>query len=743
MTRFSLRRKSVHIGIVCGFWGSARTLHLLSLPEVRVNSTPSNASQPRIDSLALERSRLAATIESLVAGVLIEDDSRRIRHVNSRFCAFFAPGARPEDFVGADCAEAADDVRRLFADPDGFVDRVAAILAARQPVRDERLLMADGRVLERDYAPIFVASAYRGHVWVYRDVTERDASRQALEARQAEVAAILASTLDAIITIEQDGTIRSANPAVERLFGYTPSELVGEGVGILMPAHHRTNHPRYLADYLSTGTKKVIGQGREVLARRKDGSQFPAALGVTELWIGERRLFTGVLRDITARREAEARLRCSLEELERTRDNMLAVLNQLRVGTVVLAEDETIQFMSDCCARLEGVDPRGAIGQGWTRVLPMDRASRVRLSNAIGTPADDRGRIRALCRAESGPQKVLEIDVRDDPSDPSRKLLYLYDISEVHRLRRDVQRARRGSMVGDSAAMRRVYRKIDDLGRGDWTVLIEGETGAGKELVASAIHAASDRRDGPFVPVNCAGLTDNLLASQLFGHRRGAFTGAVTDQQGLFEAADGGTLFLDEIGDISPSLQSMLLRALQEREVLRVGDVRPRKVDVRIIAATNRDLAASVEAGGFRADLFYRIRVARIRVPPLRERREDIPLLVSAFLSEQRVTAGRSIDTIDDAAMRRLQAFHWPGNVRELRSAVEYAVIHSASPRLTVADLPPELGGDLDAIGGAETEGERILRALEEANGNRSKAARLLGISRATLYRKLAAHAID
>jgi transcriptional regulator with PAS, ATPase and Fis domain len=216
------------------------------------------------------------------------------------------------------------------------------------------------------------------------------------------------------------------------------------------------------------------------------------------------------------------------------------------------------------------------------------------------------------------------------------------------------QRARFDDLLGKSDIMQRVYQQIRDVARVDSTVLIEGETGTGKELVARAIHSSSDRKQKPFIAVNCAGLTDSLLSSQLFGHKRGAFTGAIEDHQGLFEAAHMGTLFLDEIGDIPLNVQNQLLRVLQEREIVRLGETRPRKIDVRVLAATHRKLNEEIAAGRFRSDLLYRIRVARIFIPPLRERREDIPLLAAAFLAQSTAASGKTVEQISLAASRLL-----------------------------------------------------------------------------------------
>jgi DNA-binding NtrC family response regulator len=320
--------------------------------------------------------------------------------------------------------------------------------------------------------------------------------------------------------------------------------------------------------------------------------------------------------------------------------------------------------------------------------------------------------------------------------------MVLYDMSEVYDLRLLLEkRAKFQDIVGKSEPMQAVYARIKEVSSVDWTVLIEGETGTGKELVARAIHATGHRKGNPFIAVNCAGLEDSLLTSQLFGHRRGAFTGAVEDHRGFFEAAGGGTLFLDEIGDISRSMQASLLRVLEENEIMRVGESRPRKIDVRILTATHRNLGEAAEGGRFRRDLLYRIRVARISLPPLRERREDIPLLCETFLAQGRAVTGKNVQRISDDALRLMLNYHWPGNVRELKSVVESAVLGCRGKVIHKQDLPfeivnaetlqeaPELTYGDDKNG--------MLAALEKTRGSRTKAARLLGMSRATFYRRL------
>jgi DNA-binding NtrC family response regulator len=337
----------------------------------------------------------------------------------------------------------------------------------------------------------------------------------------------------------------------------------------------------------------------------------------------------------------------------------------------------------------------------------------------------------------------MEVEVKDDPRHPQRKIFLLYDMTALHDLRRLLNRRTEfEGMVGKAEVMQTVFEHVRALAPLDTTVLIEGETGTGKELVARAIHHTGLRNGQPFVPLNCAGLTESLLASQLFGHRRGAFTGAVEDRPGVFETAHGGTLFLDEIGDVSAGVQTSLLRVLEAKEIVRLGESTPRRVDVRIIAATHRDLSEEVRQGRFRSDLLYRIRVARISLPPLRERLTDIPLLAHSFIRDFRAASGKAVQDISSSAMGMLLDYAWPGNVRELGSAMEFACIRCRGPVIQCEDLPPEVlareVGDVRsrrAAGGDER--ARLLAALHSSGGNRKAAARLMGISRATFYRRL------
>jgi DNA-binding NtrC family response regulator len=291
-------------------------------------------------------------------------------------------------------------------------------------------------------------------------------------------------------------------------------------------------------------------------------------------------------------------------------------------------------------------------------------------------------------------------------------------------------------IVGNSPAMQKVFRMIRQAAPTDATVLIQGPSGTGKELVARAIHNLSNRSKGPFVAVEFAAISPNLLESEMFGHEKGSFTGAVSRRIGRFEAANHGTIFLDEISEMPLELQVKLLRVLQEREFQRVGSNETVKCDIRIVAATNRDLAAYVKEGKFREDLYYRLNVIDMRLPALKERTGDVPLLVNRYLRE---FGGKSVSP---DAMRLLEAYQWPGNVRELRNAVEKMCVLSSSGEIGVDDVPDEMKRDVPmtlSVSGTlgETEKAKILAVLEEVGGNRTKAAERLGISRRTIYRKL------
>lgn len=425
--------------------------------------------------------------------------------------------------------------------------------------------------------------------------------------------------------------------------------------------------------------------------------------------------------------------------LDRANADLLTTLDRLRLGVVIADLSGVISFISEEAQRLLGESATAAVGRRWAEVLPLRPADLAQLQALSKIPPAQRAKLPVEMKLSGGKHYWVEIEVQDDPHEARRKIFCFYDVTEIYDLRSLFdEEAQYLGLIGHAPAMQMIYKQINDLAPTNTTVLIEGETGVGKELAARAIHQASPRRNQPFIAVNSASLTESLLASQLFGHRRGAFTGATADQKGLFEEAHKGTIFLDEISEVPLSLQASLLRVLQEREIVRLGESRARPVDVRVLAATNRDLTKAVAEGRFREDLFYRICVARLNMPPLREHREDIPLLASSFLKQAREATGKHTHEISREAMERLLAHDWPGNVRELKSAIEVALINCRGGVIQVNDLQPGLtSAALSAAAPNLVSKQRLRQVLKQTHGNRAAAARLLGVSRTTLYRWL------
>lgn len=543
------------------------------------------------------------------------------------------------------------------------------------------------------------------------------------------------------LVVEDDPSMRLLLETLLRARGHDVSTFADAAAGL--EAWKQEPHPLVLLDWMMKGMSGVDlcrqmrslpggqscviilitarNQPEDLLAALDAGADdyitkpLSADLLIVRLMIAEERVHTR-----HARQHAEVRLKETHQALEKHHADLLAVLDSLRVGIALIDEQGRLTFLNGLASQLMGVGSDQCLGRPWQEVFALEADDRAHLSKELQQPQLEQERWSLRMENRNGNQFWVELEVQPDPRDPARRIVFFYDVSEVHDLREQLDtRARFHQLIGRSEAMQRVFQQIRDVAPVDATVMIEGETGTGKELAARAIHDNSNRKAGPFIAVNCAGLTDSLLTSQLFGHRRGAFTGAVSDHEGLFESANGGTLFLDEIGDIPPNVQTSLLRVLQEKEVTRVGENRPRKIDVRVLCATHRNLLKEVERGAFRADLLYRIRVARVTMPPIRQHPEDIPLMVASFLNHFRTAIGKRVLSVSADAMRQLAQYPWPGNVRELRSAVEYAVIRARGPVLLAEDLPAEIleltqGSRRGSLRGGEP--ERSGTRLELAN---------------------------
>ncbi len=572
---------------------------------------------------------------------------------------------------------------------------------------------------------------------IVRDISERKKAEQ-----QMILMSEIVNNMTEGVSLARvsDASFVYTNRKYDEIFGYDRGELLGKHVSILNVG---------VEDSLDRKSSEITaclnetGEWEGELENiKKDGTHFWVYAHVSRFnheEYGEVSL--SVESDITARKKAEISLQESEQSLA-VAQRMAHLGNwdlDIKSGKVRWSNEEYHIFGY----RPGDIEP--TFEQFMDHIHSDDRKVVEEYgSKIISGELSEKSLDFRIIRAD-GKERIIheKIDaIHDEQGNVSKLIGISHDITELKEaLDEQVQFH---ELIGTSKPMVDLRRQISEMSKLNWTVLLIGETGTGKELVAKAIHFASNRRDKPFIAVNTAGLSESLLTSQLFGHMKGAFTGAVEDHKGLFESANEGTLYLDEIGDISPNIQVSLLRVMEEKAVVRLGESRERQVDVRIITATHRDLEEEVRQGRFREDLLYRIRIARIGLPPLRERREDIPLLVEHFLEESKAIVGKEVQGLSFEAMRCLIKYGWSGNVRELKSAIVYALLRCKGLVINRDDLPPEI---LNFVEGKPELAKKpdtinmditdIKEAIKISGGNRTKAAKLLGISRATLYRRL------
>ena len=436
-----------------------------------------------------------------------------------------------------------------------------------------------------------------------------------------------------------------------------------------------------------------------------------------------------------------------LDEKENYRSNLEAIFRSVKDGILTVDKSMHIIEMNAMVRNICGYSKEDA-GGGPMQLIQT--GCQKKCISAISATIEKKEPVefgRVECQQKDRPRQIVNIStwpLLDKQGKFSGAVMIIRDETRIAALEQD--REERGhfhTMIGKSESMQRVYTLIEHLADFQTTVLVLGESGTGKELVADALHYHGERSRGPLVKVNCAALPENLLESELFGHAKGAFTGAILDKVGRFQRADGGTIFLDEIGDIPHQVQIRLLRVLQDMEFERVGDSLPVKVNVRVVAATNKNLYEKVKNGEFREDLYYRLKVVEIQLPPLRERREDIPLLVRHFIESFNKKFDKQIKGVSPEVLAIFMHYSWPGNVRELAHSLEYAFVVCRSNNLISTDnLPHELHAGIadPPASSPAAEGDEagiIQDALKKTGGNKTKAARLLGISRRTIYRKL------
>jgi len=433
-------------------------------------------------------------------------------------------------------------------------------------------------------------------------------------------------------------------------------------------------------------------------------------------------------------------------EKERYRQNLEAIFRSVGDAIVTVDDQMGIIETNEATESICGFSPKDAVGRKFSDIQDRCNKSCAKVLDETLKTRNAVREYRIECRHPDRPRQVVLLSsspLTDTEDRFMGAVLVVRDITRLTNLERELrERHQFHHIIGKSARMQEIYRLVEDLADTDTTVLISGESGTGKELVARALHYGGPRGVKALVNVNCSALTENLLESELFGHVKGAFTGAVKDKTGRFQLADEGTIFLDEIGDISPRIQLKLLRVLQEQEFEKVGDSKTVEVDVRIIAATNRDLRLRVKQGEFREDLYYRLKVVEIGLPPLRERRDDIPLLVEHFLDQFAKRFKKDIDGVSDDVLTTFLRYPWPGNVRELEHSLEHAFALCHERTIRVDHIPSEIKGHMEVKSQAPEskvidEPRKLQKILKKADWNKAKAARMLGISRQTIYRKI------
>ncbi len=549
--------------------------------------------------------------------------------------------------------------------------------------------------------------------------------------------AILDGIEDGYGEIDLTGKVTFCNQSFHQIYGYHKFELIGlDYRSYLDPETAKEVFRAYNHVYKTGISNKAFAY--EIIC--KDGGRriIENSISLKKSSEGEPVGFRSVVRDITDRKQAE-------DERFMHRTRLIAIFSSVMDAIVTVDSDMKVIEANKAAGRICGIDH--TITKEYDFMNSYNGCNKCCVS-LLRQTMDRKVSIqgyRIECRADK--VSVLNCSPLKDVNNRSlgavmviRDITRIYELEELEKEFK--KRHKFQNIIGKSAGMQAVYSIVEDIANINTTILITGESGTGKELVAKAIHNTGNRRNEPFVAVNCAALTETLLESELFGHVKGAFTGAVKDRDGRFMIADGGTILLDEIGDISHNIQVKLLRVLQEKQFERVGDATPTKVDVRIIAATNRNLEELILQQRFREDLYYRLKVMEIKLPSLRERREDIPLLVDHFLGVFNKQYGKQIQHVSNEILNVFMSYHWPGNVRELEHAMERIYVLCRGENIDFAHLPPEIertpikrrdGDTNDAI----DEVEQLSSALKQTDWNKAKTARLLRVDRTTVYRRI------
>lgn len=624
---------------------------------------------------------------------------------------------------------------------------VKLVIREEEQVASERPII---RVFRSDKAILWVhmgggLSTYQGkpaNKGYLIDITPFKKAERYLKYHLENSKSIIEQVEDGISEVDLQGNGTFGNLANRRMLGIDGEYTEALGLNYKSFMDKETSRKVFYAfnEVYRTG---IPGKNIVYDIIRKDGTRRTVEASVSLIRDEEGNItgFRAVNRDITERQKAE-------KELAEHRTQLEAVFRSVKDAIMTLdAEQKVIlanQEIENCC----GVTAKDITGRAFP--LSLTKCSRA-CSEVIRQTLEKNETIREYrieCGHAERHQQLVSLTsspLMDQEGRPTGALLVIRDMTLLRDLERELrERNCFQNMIGKSKKMQNIYSLLEDLSNLETTVLITGESGTGKELVARALHYSGQRAFNPFVTVNCSALTESLLESELFGHVKGAFTGAIHDKQGRFQAADRGTILLDEIGDISPLIQLKLLRVLQEKVFERVGESNPQKVDVRIIASTNKDLKEKVKKGEFREDLYYRLKVVEVPLPPLGERLDDLPLLIAHFCDVFNKRFDKQIDGVSNEVLNKFMAYSWPGNIRELEHVIEHAFVICRGRVITLEHLPfevldgcaPDKGLRQKASVKDRVGAEDILRVLKETGGNKARAARLLGISRPTLYRK-------
>ena len=702
-----------------------------------------------------------------------ENIERRLKELEYTVCAVVPTGAEAVEKA----AEMQPDVVLIDIELEGEIDGIEAAKRIRTSLDiptiylvnyPNRVFLRKEDLLKRaeitnpfDYLP----KPY-GKRRLYLSI-ESTVYKHKMEAKRQHLTQILNGISDAAIATDHKGFLTFMNPVAETLTGWKMEEVSGKHITDVFTIYVRDGENLIknisliealqegpvTADGLSSAsevnynTYLIAKSGREIaidynITPIKDEKENPTGIVIT-------------LRDITKSKTKEEQSNQTISELRHQTQLMETVFNSMYDGIVVLSLTGHVLFINPSIQQIFGAEPLGPLPSQWSEtygVFYPDKKTRVPIDQIVSTQIAQGEAIRneeLFVRNEEHPEGLYimasAIPLFDENQEVVACVCVIRDL-----LRGELETPHSfDEIVGRSQNMRQMFALVQRAAESNITVLISGESGTGKELVARAIHANSPRRAGPFITVNCAAIPETLFESELFGHERGAFTGATTKRIGKFENANRGTIFFDEIGDMPLGLQAKLLRVLQERQIQRVGGTTNIPVDIRVLTATNKDLEVGVEADAFRKDLFYRIATFPIEVPPLRDRREDIPLLANHFLKKYTESAMQSINTISAEALRLLMEYGFPGNVRELENIIERAVLLETTELLQASSLPPQIStmnssqpilsfpDSTEILPFEEVERRTLAHALKVTDNNVTKAAQALKIPRTTFYRKL------